>query len=102
MALYVVVHHRRDKNQTSVNAWLDDELIEAIQTTTELEHLCWLAKERMERANVHRCGRAESPPVACYSTEVVEVGPIDKATALVRFASPVRLELAPPRVPVKG
>jgi hypothetical protein len=40
MALYVVVHHQRDENQPWVNAWLNDELIDAIQTTTEIPSYC--------------------------------------------------------------
>jgi hypothetical protein len=56
MALYVVVHHQQDENQPWVYAWLDDELIEAIQTTSEIGRLCQRAKERGERVYVHRCG----------------------------------------------
>jgi hypothetical protein len=102
MALHVVLHHRQDADQPWVNAWLDDDLIEAIQTTTEIGHLCRRAKERGERVYVHRCGWGGSPPVVCCSAEVEDVGTVDKATALVRFASAVRLQQTPPRVPAKG
>lgn len=102
MALYVVVHHQRDVSQPWVNAWLDDELIEAIQTTNESGHLCLRAKGRGERVYVHRCGWGECPPLVCCSAEVEDVGTISKATALVRFASAVRMEQSPPRVPAKG
>lgn len=102
MALYVVVHDRRDENQPRVNAWLDDDVIEAIQTTTEIGHLCQRAKERGERVFVHRCGWGDCSPVVCCSAVVEDVGAIDRATALVRFGPAVRLEQSPPRMPVRG
>lgn len=102
MALYVVVHHQRDGNQPWVNAWLDDELIEAIQTTKEIGHLCQQSKDRGERVYVHRCGWGACPPVVCCSAEVEEVGVADRTTVLVRFTSPVRLEQTPLRRPVVG
>jgi hypothetical protein len=102
VALYVVLHHQKDKNQPWVNAWSSDELIEAIQTTCEIGNLCRRAKERGERVFVHRCGWNEHPPVVCCSAEVEDVGAIDKETALVRFASAARLNESPLRVPVRG
>ncbi len=44
MALYVVLHHQKDEHQPWVNAWLDDQLIEAIQTTNEIGELCRRAR----------------------------------------------------------
>ena len=102
MALYLVLHHRKDGNQPWVNAWLDDELIEAIQTTREIGELCARAKVRGERVFVHRCGWGECPPVVCCSAEVGEVATIDKGTALVRFAAAARLDQGPVRMPVRG
>jgi len=102
MALYVVVHHQRDENQPWKNAWLDDDLIEAIQTTNEIGNLCRRAKEHRERVYVHRCAWAESRPVVCCSAEVEDVAAIDKSTALVRFVGAVTLDENPPRVPFKG
>lgn len=101
MALYVVLRHQRD-NQSYVNAWLDDELIEAIQTPTEIEHLCQRSKEHRERVYIHRCGWEGCPPVVCCSAEVAHVSAVDNTMALVCFASAVRLRQVPPRVPVKG
>ena len=102
MALYVVVHHQRAENQPWVNAWLDDELIEAIQTTSEIGHLCQRAKERGERVYVHRCGWGDSPPVVCCSAEVEDIGTIDRATVLVRFRSATAVGAEPSVNPVKG
>ena len=102
MPLYVVVHHRKDENQTWVNAWLTDQLIEAIQTTTEIGTLCREAKALGERIFVHRCGWGESSPVICCSAEVEEVDQIDKATALVRFANALPLHGIPPITPIRG
>ena len=56
MALYVVVHHRRDANQSYVNSWLDDNRIAAIMATSEIGRLCSRAKQKGERIFVHRCG----------------------------------------------
>jgi hypothetical protein len=102
MPLYVVVHHRKDENQPWVNAWLSDQLIEAIQTTTEIGDLCREAKRLRERVLVHRCGWGELSPTICCSAEVEEVNGIDKSTALVRFTSVTPLNGTPPRSPVRG
>jgi cobalamin biosynthesis Mg chelatase CobN len=102
MPLYVVVHHRRDENQPWVNAWLDDQLIEAIQTTKEIGKLCRQAKERGERVFVHRCGWLENSPVICCSAEVDGVDHIDKTTSLVRFNAPQALNQLPPSTPIQG
>lgn len=102
MALYVVVHHQRDENQPWVNAWLNDELIEAIQTTSEIGGLCQRAKERGERVYAHRCGWGDCRPVVCCSAEVEDVGTIDKGTALVRFWSVTPVGAEPSVSPVKG
>ena len=102
MALYVVLHHQQDEKQIWVNAWLNDQLIEAIQTTNEIGGMCCRAKERSERVYVHRCGWQEWPPAICCSAEVEEVASVDDSTMLVRFANPAPLNGAPLRVPVKG
>src|SRR5687767_14274394 len=102
MALYVVVHHPRDESQPWVNAWLSDQLIEAIQTTTKIGNFCREAKKLGERVLVHRCGWGESSPAICCSAEVEEVGAIDKSRALVRFTAVTPLNGPPPRSPVKG
>lgn len=99
---YVVVHHQRDESQPWVNAWLDDQRIEAIQTTNEIGALCRQAKDRGERVFVHRCGWEACPPVVCCSAEVEDVGKIDGSTVLVRFTSAKPLELRPPVSPAKG
>jgi hypothetical protein len=96
------VHHQRDEHQPWVNAWLSDQLIEAIQTTNGIGNLCRRVKERGERVYVHRYGWQQWPPVICCSAEVEEVAAIDKATTLVRFAGAAALEGNPPVAPVKG
>jgi hypothetical protein len=102
MNLYVVVHHQQDNNQPWVNAWLNDQLIEAIQTTNEIGRMCRQAKARGERVFVHRCGWAEWRPVICCSAEVEEVGVIDNSTMLVRFREASPLNNNPPTVPGQG
>jgi hypothetical protein len=102
MALYVVVHHQQDEKQPWVNAWLNDQLIEAIQTTNEVGELCRQAKQHGERVYVHRCRSGDWPPVVCCSVEVEEVGRIDSSTILVRFKGALPLNGNPPRVPIKG
>ena len=102
MSLYVVVHHQQDQNQPWVNAWLSDQLIEAIQTTSEIGTLCRSAKSRGERVFVHRCGWGELSSAICCSAEVDSVGKIDNNTDLVTFADTQPLSLRPPRSPAKG
>jgi hypothetical protein len=102
MALYVVLHHQRDENQPWVNAWLDDERVEAIQTTNEIGALCRQAKGRGERVFVHRCRWGECPPVISCSAEVEDVGKIDGSTVLVRFCSAAAVGAEPSVSPVKG
>jgi hypothetical protein len=102
MALYVVLHHQQDESQPWVNAWLDDQLIEAIQTTSEIGALCRRAKNRGERVFVHRCGWGDCLPVIACSAEVEDVGRIDNSTALVRFKGPVAVGAEPAVAPVKG
>lgn len=97
MALYVVVHHQRDGNQPWKNAWLSDELIEAIQTTNEIGQLCRWAKERNERVYVHRCGWGDCAPVISCSAEVEVVAGIDKTTVLARFAGAAAVDVSPPQ-----
>ncbi len=102
MALHVIVHHQRDTVQPWINAWLDDQRIEAIQTTKEIGGLCQGAKERGQRVFVHRCGSGElSPQIGC-SAEVESVDKIDNTTALVWFKNPIPLNQVPPRSPNKG
>jgi hypothetical protein len=102
MSLYVIVHHQQDENQPWVNAWLNDQLIEAIQTTREIGKLCRGAKERGELVYVHRCGWGECLPAISCAAEVEAVAEIDKATALVRFANPSQINSVPPQIPIKG
>ena len=102
MALYVVLHHRSAESQPWANAWLDDQLIEAIQTTNEIGVLCRQAEARKERVFVHRCGWGECPPVISCSAEVEDVGKIDGSTVLVRFSSAVTVGTEPSYRPEKG
>jgi len=102
MSLYVVVHHRQDNSQPWKNAWLDDHLIEGIQTTKEIGKLCIQAKERGEQVFVHRCGYQEHLPLVCCSAEVDNVAEIDNVTTLVRFIVPTLLSENPPITPVRG
>ncbi|MDR3460004.1 MAG: hypothetical protein P4N60_21465 [Verrucomicrobiae bacterium] len=102
MPLYVVVHHQRDENQPWINAWLNDQLIEAIQTTKEIGKHCREAKQHSERVFVHRCGWGEMPPVICCSAEVESVAEIDRASVLVRFTNVMAANDFPPKSPIKG
>ncbi len=102
MALYVVVHHRQDTNQPWVNSWLDDERIEAIQTTNDIGSLCQEAQLHGEPVFVHRCAWAENLPSVCCSVKVAQAVPIDRRTFLVTFADPIPLCSVPPVSPAKG
>src|SRR3954454_18826437 len=101
MCLYVVVHHLSDQHQPWVNAWKSNEIIEAIQTTTEIGQRCSQAKGRNERVFVHRCGWGECLPTICCSGEIESVGVIDSKTSLVMFTNVVPLSGVPPLSPVR-
>lgn len=101
MSLYVVLHHRDDKEQSWQNAWLDETTIEAIQTTREIGQKCGKIKAAGGRVFVHRCRYGENPPVICCSANVAAVSAIDKSTALVTFSNPVPTDEEPPVLPVK-
>lgn len=101
MSLYVVLHHRDDKDQPWVNAWLDETAIEAIQTTTEIGQKCAKIKAKGDRVFVHRCRSGENPPIICCSANVASVSAIDKSTVLVTFSNPVPQNDEPPVSPVK-
>jgi hypothetical protein len=102
MSLYVIVHPRFDANQTWVNAWMSDHLIEAIQTTNEIGKACQKAKEAGKRVFVHRCSWGENSPVICCSALVEEVSAIDRSTMLVTFAQQIVVDSPPPLTPTKG
>src|ERR1041385_654432 len=101
MALYVVLHHRKDSVQPWVNSWLDDDRIEAIQTTTEIGQLCQQCATDSEPVFVHRCGSAEHDPVICCAAKVAQAAPIDRSTYLVTFTEAGQLAITPPRTPIK-
>jgi hypothetical protein len=102
MALYVVVHHNRDANRPWVNSWLDDERLEAIQTTRQIGEFCRAAKKENELIFVHRCGWGEAAPTICCLASAVQVGQIDEQTSLVTFDSQEVLNAQPPVTPTLG
>lgn len=100
MALYLVVHHRQDPNQPWVNAWLDDNLLQAIQTTARIGRLC--EAERRAWVFVHRCRCGNEPPSICCAVRVSAVSPLPGGGSLVQFVEPTRLDFPPPQQPVRG
>lgn len=95
MALYVVLHHRLDPVQPWANAWLDDERIDAIQTTLAIAR----AAEAAGGVFVHRCAWGSKPAQIVCEARVLSVQVIDRSSALVRFA-PTRTMSAPPPITV--
>jgi hypothetical protein len=102
MALYVVLHHRGDERRPWVNAWIDDDLVEAITTTKEIGARCLKSKARGERVFVHRCGWGGNAPVVSCSAEVEDVDSIDRSTVLVRFREATAVHGEPPITPNEG
>jgi len=102
MALYVVVHHNRDSNQPWVNSWLDDERLEAIQTTRQIGEFCRAAQQANESIFVHRCRWGDIEPTICCSASVAQVGKIDERTSLVTFDSQQVLNVPSPVTPTLG
>ena len=104
MSLYLVVHHRRDRNQTFVNSWLDDDRLEAITTTVEIGQLCQDAQQTRQPVYVHRCGCADFDirPTVCCSLSIVRVDSVDKRTKLVTFSEQHVMDMQPPVTPLPG
>jgi hypothetical protein len=102
MALYVVLHHRRDPNQPWVNSWFDDERIEAIQTTLEIGKLCKRAQDDGDLVFVHRCGFDGDVPIVCCAARVAQSAPVDRGTYSVTFCGTARRSLVPPLSPARG
>jgi hypothetical protein len=101
MSTYLVVHHRADK-QSWVNSWLDDDRLEAIQTTPQVAHLCRTALASGQQVFVHRCAAGHAPPVICCALEVDSVSTIGGTTWLVKFKNQHALSAAPPVQPMPG
>jgi hypothetical protein len=102
MIVHLVVHHRNDPHQPWVNSWLDDEKLEAIQTTTDIGRMCRdLLKERIS-VRVHRCAWNDNPPIVCCKALVADASEIDRATWLVRFTGQETLIEQPASVIGRG
>jgi len=102
MKLYIVVHHPQDSSQPWSNSWIDDQLLEAIQTTQEIGYLCRAAQRLGDSVFVHRCQCGAIAHTICCSVRVKRVDRIDHSTALVRFTDPRPLNLIPPFSPAPG
>ena len=100
--LYLVVHHRRDFHQPYPNSWLDDEQLDAIETTTAIGRMCQKAKVSGRAVYVHRCAWDENPPVICCRALVLDATAIDRRTWYVRFGSQQVLAEPPPKIPYPG
>ena len=85
MALYIVVHHKGDPSQPWPNNWLDDQRLQAIETTAEIGRLCQEARQERTRVYVHRCRWGDNPPTICCSVSVQRVSSINRRTSLVEF-----------------
>ena len=101
MALFVVVHHRRDRDQPWVNHWDGNDRLRAITTTTEVAALCGKAKNNAERVYVHRCGWAGGVPLVCCSVLVRDAGRDDEI-GWVRFTEPMAMQAEPTVHPACG
>jgi hypothetical protein len=99
LALYVVLHHRRDQVQPwKNNVWHDDERIRTIETTKAIGE----AAKADGRVFVHRCGWAGAPARIVCEAKVTRVAPIDGRTCLVDFDIVRTLDAAPPQVAALG
>ncbi len=100
--LYVVVYHRRDVHQPYPNSWLDDEQLDAIETTTAIGRMCKKAKLAGTAVYVHRCAWDDNPAVICCRATVLDATAIDRRTWYVRFGSHEVLAEPPPKTPFLG
>ena len=88
--------------QTPNSGWIDDQFLEAIQTTKDIGILCKAAQRVGDRVFVHRCQYGDIPHSICCSVRVLRVDFVDSSTALVRFTDPRPLSLTPPLTPMPG
>lgn len=103
MALYVVVHHRQDPDQPwPNNVWLDDQRLQAIETTAEIGRLCDEAKHLGQRVHVHRCRWGNNAPSICCSAQAARVVRIDRRSSLVEFSDIQPSDGVPPSQPRPG
>jgi hypothetical protein len=100
MAFYIVVHHRRAKEQPWSNAWFDDERLRAITTTTEIGRRCAEAARDGAEVFVHRCAYGD-PSIAC-AAKVRRVEALSKNEAFVEFADARAIGSPPLLHPVEG
>ncbi len=101
MALFLVVHHRRDRDQPWVNHWDGNDRLRSITTTAEVAARCGHAKHKAERVYVHRCGWAGGVPVVCCSVLVQDAGR-DDGIGWVRFTEQMALRAEPTVHPIRG
>lgn len=102
MSLCIVIHHRSDHSQPWMNSWLDNDRIQAIQTTKEIGQLCSNAKEKNQKVLIHRCRWGHEKPTVSCVVDVESVDTIDKRTCLVRFCNPEITNREPTIIPGRG
>ncbi len=102
MALYIIVHHRRDNRQPWANDWSDDQKLRAITTTVEVARLCKEAKRKSDRLYIHRCAWGECVHTICCSICVKRVESIDNNTSLIEFTDLEEMDFQPPLQPSQG
>ena len=99
--LYLVVHHQRDSRRYP-NSWLDDERLDAIETTSAIGRMCKEAKVSGRTVLVHRCAWDDNPAVICCRASVLDAVAIDRRTWYVRFGNQEVLAESPPKIPYLG
>lgn len=102
MKLYLVVHHQLDPSQPWRNSWIDDQRLNAIQTTKDIGYMCKAAQRLGDSVLIHRCQWGDNAHAICCSVRVLRVDFIDSSTALVRFTDARPLRLTPPISPIPG
>lgn len=102
MALYVVVHHQRDKSKPWPNTWDDDCRLRTITTTVGIGRRCKESAAKQERVFVHRCAWGGNRPQIVCSVEVARVDTIDRLKCLVTFQNAEMLAAPPPVSPGPG
>ena len=100
--LYLVVHHQRDAHQPYPNSWLDDQRLDAIETTPAIGRMCKDAKISDRAVFVHRCAWDDNPPVICCRAVVLDAVAIDRRTWYVRFGNQEVLSESPSKSPYPG
>jgi hypothetical protein len=102
MALYVVLRHPKNPEQTWSNVWQsDDRLVDGIMTNGDVAPLCEAAQRSGQYVYVHRCTWGGVSAEITSRTKVQNVSKVDR-DYYISFATPEPVAAVPHVQPLRG